>query len=95
MAQNTDITLTAGDWTQLTNADAAGDITFQNKTGDVIWVKATVDATKPTNFDGAIRYELWEGESVQTIAELFPGLTAPDRLWAWSHNGGKVAVSHA
>lgn len=95
MAQNTDITLTAGDWTQLTDADAAGDITFQNKTGDAIWVKATTDATKPTSFDGAIRYEPWEGESLNTIAELFPGLTSPDRLWAWSHNGGKVAISHA
>jgi hypothetical protein len=95
MAQNTDITLTAGAWTQLTNADAAGDITFQNKTGDAIWIKATVDATPPTTFDGSIRYENGDGEKVQTIAELFPGLTTPDRLWAWSHNGGKVAVSHA
>lgn len=95
MAQNTDITLAAGAWTQLTDADAAGDITFQNKTGDAIWVKATVDATTPTSFDGSIRYEPLEGEAGQTIAELFPGLTSPDRLWAWSHNGGKVAVSHA
>lgn len=94
MAQYTDIPLIAGDWTQLTNADAAGDITFQNKTGDAIWIKATVDGTKPTNFDGSVRYEYLEGETESTIAELIPGLTAPDRLWAWSHNGGKVALSH-
>jgi hypothetical protein len=94
MAQNTDITVAAATWTQLTDADVAGDITFQNKTGDAIFVKATVDTTAPTNFNGAIRYENLEGETGQTIAELFPGLTSPDRLWAWSHPGGKVAVSH-
>lgn len=95
MAQNTDITLTAATWTQLTNADAAGNITFQNKTGDRIWVKATTDTTTPTNFDGAIGYEPLQGESLKTIAQIFTGLTSPDRLWAWSHNGGKVAFQQA
>lgn len=94
MAQNTDITLTAGDWTQLSNADVSSDITFQNKTGDAIWLKATVNSTKPTSFAGAIRYEPWQGESQATIAELFTGLTSPVRIWAWSHNGGAVAISH-
>ena len=95
MPQNTDIVLAAAAWTQLTDADVAGPITFQNKTGDVIWVKATTDTTAPTNFNASVRYEPNEGEKKSTIAELFPGLTSPDRLWAWSQGGGKVAVSHA
>lgn len=94
MAQYTDIVVPAAAWTQLTNTDVTGDVTFQNKTGDALWVKAGTDGTAPTTFDGAIRYEPWQGETQSTIAEFFTGLTGADRLWAWSHNGGRVAVSH-
>lgn len=95
MAQNTDVTVAASSWTQLTDADASGPVTFQNKTGDVIWIKATVNTTAPTNFLGSIRYEPNEGEKKSTLAELFPGLTSPVRLWAWSQSGGRVVISHA
>lgn len=95
MAQSTDVTLTAATWTQITNADATGNITFQNKTGDRLWVKATVNTTQPTNFDGSIAYEPLQGESLKTLAQIFTGLTSPVRLWGWSHNGGKVAFQQA
>jgi hypothetical protein len=93
MAQNTDIVLAADDWTQLTNADITS-ITFQNKGTYYILVKGTTDATKPTNDDGAVRYNPGQGERNVLLSDLFPGIAAA-RVWAYGIKSLEVLVSHA
>lgn len=94
MAQNTSITLTAKDWTQLTDADITS-ITFQNIGGYHMLVKATTDATKPTDAAGSIRYNPGQGERNVAMTDLFPGLSGADRLWAYADQPVSVFVSHA
>jgi len=93
MAQYTDIVLTADNWTQLTNADVTT-ITFQNKGTYHILVKGTTDATKPTNDDGAIRYNPGQGELNTALSDLFPGISA-SRVWAYADKSLGVMVGHA
>lgn len=93
MAQNTDITLTAETWTQLTDADVTA-ITFQNKSGNYVLVKGTTSASAPTDDDGAIRYNPGQGERNTSLADLFPGISAV-RVYARADNGAEVMVSHA
>ena len=93
MAQNTDITLPIAAWTQLTDADITV-ITFQNKSGNFIFVKGTASATAPTDDNGAIRYNPGQGELKTSLADLFPGISAT-RLYAYAPTGAEVMVSHA
>jgi hypothetical protein len=93
MAQNTDKTLSAATWTQLTNADVTA-ITFQNKSSDYILVKGTATASAPSNDDGAIRYNPGQGERNTDLSDLFPGISAA-RVYAYSPTGADVMVSHA
>lgn len=93
MAQNTSIELTAGAWTQLTDADVTA-ITFQNTGGQFILVKGTTSASAPTSTDAAIRYNPGQGEMNTALADLFPGISAV-RVYAYSDAGVVVMVSHA
>ena len=94
MAQNTTITVPAGAWTQLTDADITS-ITFQNIGSNHIMVKATTDGTAPTNYAGAIRYNPGQGERNVALSDLFPGLAGRDRLWAYATDATQIVVSHA
>lgn len=94
MAQNTTITLEAGVWTQLTDADVTS-ITFQNTGGYHILVAGTVGATAPTNTNGALRYNPGQGERNVALSDLFPGISAT-RVYALCSAGSVgVTVSHA
>lgn len=93
MAQNTNITLTAGTWTALTDADV-NSITFQNKGTYHILVKGVAGATPPTDDDGAIRYNPGQGERNVSLSDLFPGVSAT-RVYAICHKPVEVMVSHA
>ena len=93
MAQNTDIVLTADDWTLLTDANITS-ITFQNKGTYHILVKGTTDTTKPTNNDGSIRYNPGQGERNVSLSDLFVGISAV-RVWAYAPKSLEVMVSHA
>lgn len=95
MAQNTTIDLTAATWVQLTDADVSA-ATFQNNGSNAVFVVATSDATAPSSTAGAIRYNPGAGErSSVALSDLFPGVTAPARLYAYAPNGGQVFISHA
>lgn len=94
MAQNTDKTLAAGAWTQLTDADVSS-ITFQNKSGDYILVKGTATASAPTTVDGAVRYNPGQGEKNASLSDLFPGVASVARVYAYAPTGAEVMVSHA
>ncbi|MEX0803333.1 MAG: hypothetical protein WD688_08465 [Candidatus Binatia bacterium] len=82
--------------TQLTNADVAGDITFQHIRGDVARVIGTTTATAPSvaDFDNGVRYQQLEGERGTTLAALFPGASYV-RLWAYTTDGAAFVVYHA
>lgn len=94
MAQNTTIEIPAATWTQLTDADVVS-ITFQNVSGNFVLIKATTDATAPTTAAGALRYNPGQGERNVLLSDLFPGLAARDRLWAYADGAARVVVSHA
>jgi chitodextrinase len=93
MARSTTLDLAAYSWTQLTADDAAG-ITFQNLTGNNLWIQAMGSATAPTELKGSIVYKPDEGERNAALSDLFPGVTTPVRVYAWTEKGGPVFVSH-
>lgn len=94
MAQNTTISLTAGAWTQLTDANVPS-ITFQNVGSNHIVIKATVGAVAPTNATGSIRYNPGQGERNVLLSDLFPGVIGANRVYAYSDAITPVVVSHA
>jgi hypothetical protein len=94
MAQNTTVTLTAGTWTQLTNANVTA-ITFQNTSSHHMFVAGTVGASAPSSTSGAIRYNPGQGEKNAALTDLFPGTSGANRVYAYSVNALDVMVSHA
>lgn len=94
MAQNTTLTIPAGTWTQLTDADIAR-ITFQNVGSNHVLIKATIGASTPTNATGAVRYNPGQGERNVLLTDLFPGLVGANRVYAYSPDASQVVVSHA
>lgn len=94
MAQHTVVRVRAGQWSQLTNADATN-VTFQNRGPYEVYVAATTSAVEPTDTLTALRYEPGQGERKVAITDLFPGLAAADRLWAFCEAECEVFISHA
>lgn len=94
MPQNTTTTIAAATWTQLTDADVSR-ITFQNVGSNHVLIKATIGASAPTNATGAVRYNPGQGEKNVLLADLFPGLTGANRVYAYSPDATQVVVSHA
>lgn len=95
MARNANVTLPAGEWTQLTNANASA-LRVQNRGALSILLKATAGETAPTNDEGAV--ELLPIEILAadlTIAQLWPGVASATRVYAWSPIACTVSVSHA
>ncbi len=94
MPQNTTVNLPAATWTQITDANVTS-ITFQNISGSDIRVKGTVGAVAPTDLLGALLYMPYQGERNSAMLDLFPGVAGANRVYAFSVNGGSVAVSNA
>lgn len=92
MARNATVDVPAGEWTQLTNADAEI-VTFQNVGGALAKLSATADETAPTTDAGALSYNPGQGEKSTALADLFPGLASPVRLWAFGST--RMMISHA
>jgi hypothetical protein len=99
MPQNTSIAVNSSAWTQLTNADVT-DITFQLIRGVPVYLQGTNGTTAPnaSSVTVGLRYEPGQGESKAALADLFPGVSGVNRVWARSAEEGKAAevfVSHA
>lgn len=95
MARNDTFGLTSGVWTPLTNANATA-VRVQNRSGYSILISATNGATAPTTVQGAIEVLPYQTLAADmTLADLWPGVTGANRLWALSDNGATVSVSHA
>lgn len=94
MAQSATVTLAPETWTQLSNADISA-ITFQNRSDYDAFVVVQNGTTAPTSFDDALRYAPGQGERNVSLTDLAPGVTTPNRVFAYAKNGGEVFVSHA
>jgi hypothetical protein len=98
MSRNTDVSVTRGNWVQLTDADVTS-ITFQNKGPDHVFVAVTAGATAPTSTAAAYRYNPGQGERNVALADLAPGISGA-RVYAYlppeaSKAAVDVSVSHA
>jgi hypothetical protein len=99
MPQNTSIAVNSSAWSQLTDANVT-EITFQLIRGGAIYVQGTNGAAAPnaSSVTVGLRYEPGQGESRTALADLFPGVTGVNRVWARSAEADKAAevfVSHA
>lgn len=99
MPQNTSIAVNSTAWAQLTDADVT-EITFQLIRGGPVYVRGTNSATAPNaeSVTVGLRYEPGQGERKVALADLFPGVSGVNRVWARSVEAGKAAevfVNHA
>lgn len=95
MPQMTTVSLPSSTWTQITNANATS-ITFQNLGDGVIVIKGTVGAVAPSDATGGIQYLPGQGEINVTLADLFPGVSGANRIYAYAQRStGSVSVNHA
>lgn len=94
MARNETITLEPGVWTQLTNADVSS-VTFQNKSSYDVFVTVQNGTTTPTDMEGALVYPPRHGEAGRDLVDLAPGVSTPNRVFAYSKSGAGVFISHA
>lgn len=95
MPQNTTISLVAATWTQLTDANVTA-IRIASLGTEPIWIQATVGAVTPTGNTGAL--PLLPGQILAadlTLAQLWPGVTGANRVYAYSPVNAKVSISHA
>jgi hypothetical protein len=89
------MTLPAGVWTQLTNANASA-IRVQNQSGITVELQATNGGTAPSDNRGSIGLEARETLAADlTLAQLWPGIVGANRIWAFAYTSVTVSVSHA
>ena len=95
MPRNTNIQITAATWTQLTDANITS-ARVQNHGSIPIYVMATVGAVAPTSVNGAIVLHSGDAFAADlTLAQLFPGVSGANRLYAFCDVSVPVSVSHA
>ena len=93
MAKNETETVGQDFWTEITDNDVSS-ATFQVTGPNDVRIIGTVGAAVPTSTDDGIIYPSGEGETLRTLAELFPGIVAT-RLYAKSLTANsKVFISH-
>ena len=95
MPQNATVAVSARTWTQLTNSDVSA-LRVQNLNGYPIEIMGTVGAVAPTSDAGAL--VLAAGQAIAadlTLAQLFPGVSGANRVYAFSDIATTVSVSHA
>lgn len=97
MARNDTIDLTPDTWVQLTNANVSN-IRIQNRSEYNIELAATAGTTAPTSVTRDL--QLAAGDTLAadlSLAELWPGVSGANRVWALAPNTGQVitvSVSH-
>ena len=94
MPQNATVAVSARTWTQLTNSDVSA-LRVQNLNGYPIEIMGTVGAVAPTSDAGAL--VLAAGQAIAadlTLAQLFPGVSGANRVYAFSDAPALVSVSH-
>ena len=95
MARNDNVTCAANAWTQLTNGDVTA-LRVQNRGTQALALMATVGATPPSTTAGAIGLDPGEISAADlTLAELFPGVSGANRVYAYAYVASVASVSHA
>lgn len=94
MAQNTTYPVTTS-WVMITDANVTN-ATFQNLTQGGLFIAATNGTGSPTAGVQTLSYGAGQGERNVALADLFPGVSGANRLWARVQSGsGTVFISHA
>lgn len=94
MPQNTTVQI-GNTWTQITDGDVTS-ITFQNRGSLEMEVIATPNTTAPAESAVGLIYGGGQGEANRLLSDLFPGITAPRRVWCRAMSGTRqVFVSNA
>ena len=95
MARNDNVAIPALTWTQLTNANTTA-VRVQSVILSEMTLQATNGVTAPTTQVGVI---VLAGGAVLaadlTIAQLWPGVTGANRVWAFATAASVASVSHA
>lgn len=94
MPLNDNISIPRNTWTLLTAANVTA-LTFQVQNSTPVRIKATVGAVAPTDLDGSIIYDESEGEISVSLADMFPGVSGANRVYAYAFQRSSVAVSYA
>lgn len=94
MPQNTTLPVTT-QWELITDTNVT-EVTFQAIGVTPVLILGTNGTTRPDADAYGIAYRPGEGEAKRTLADLFPGVSGVNRLWARTEVGsGRVFVSHA
>lgn len=95
MTQNVTISLPANTWTQISDSNIPA-IRVANLGTEAIWLQATVGAVAPTNTNGALPLLPTQVLAADlTLAQLWPGVTGANRVYALSPVACRVSVSNA
>lgn len=89
--KNTPQSLIAATWTDIGGEDITTTFTFQNVAGEDIWLFA--GTALPAGGPRGILYKSMMGQTGLTLAEIFPGLASPTRLYAYAPVGGAYTLS--
>ena len=95
MPRTVDITCPARTWTALTDADVDA-LTVSNRGQHGVFLQGRANTTAPTTTAGAV--PLLPGQVIAadiTLAQLFPGVSTPVRVFAFAPEGAVLSVQHA
>jgi len=81
-------------WVELTTANATF-VTFQNIGNQTVYLKGTVGATAPINDNGSLEFPQAAQAVSYALADMFPGISGVNRLWAYANAETYVTISHA
>lgn len=96
MPQNTTYSLVEDTYTLLTDADATAVTISNNSENEPVYLVPTIDTNPPASLDGSIVLKAGDRIVNTNLADLFPGVTGVDRLWAFAHGpAASVMISHA
>ena len=77
----------------ITGADFS-DISWSVSGGDVV-TQLTEDTVAPDPANGGVLFRHGDGKPVsQGLDDIWPGVAAPQRVWAWLYDEGEVAYIH-
>ncbi|WP_371398925.1 hypothetical protein [Marinovum algicola] len=95
MAYNSVFTASGNIWAQPAAENVAGELKIQNVGAYSMMVYAT-DGAAPAGGPETVGYtSLAPGQGLQgTLAELFPGVASPTRLWLYGSNGISASVQY-
>ena len=95
MARNDNVSCAAGATVQLTNANVAA-VRVHNLSGYTVTLQATSGTTPPASRAGGVVLQAGGTLAADlTLAQLWPGVTGANRLWAFADLSCELSVSHA